>query len=344
MANVSFKLGTYAQYNGLSDKDTNALYFTTDTQQLFKGDVEYTKTTKLVPSLPETGQLQGVIYVNTTDWTAHIYNGEEYKALTKGYATTISDKADDTTVPTSKAVKDYVEKKIQDVQGGTGIFVTDVTYESGSLTVEKGQGDTTDVELTGVAHEPTYDAGTRTIKIPIYGKQELVIALGKDAVVSSGTYNSKSKELELTLTSGDTVKIPVNELVDVYTGENGTTVNVTVSDDKKISAEVNISQTANNALTKDDTGLFVEKIDAYTKTEIDGKLDPVTEHIEDDTKHVTDSDKTKWNAAEQNAKTYADGLNTTMDTRVKALETAKATLEGRVETVETALTWGTISE
>ena len=131
MANVSFKLGTYAQYNGLSDKDTNALYFTTDTQQLFKGDVEYTKTTKLVSSLPETGQLQGVIYVNTTDWTAHIYNGEEYKALTKGYATTISDKADDTTVPTSKAVKDYVEKKIQDVQGGTGIFVTDVTYKSG---------------------------------------------------------------------------------------------------------------------------------------------------------------------------------------------------------------------
>lgn len=36
--------------------------------------------------------------------------------------------------------------------------------------------------------------------------------------------------------------------------------------------------------------------------------------------HVTVADKTKWNAAEQNAKDYADGLNTAMDARVVALE------------------------
>lgn len=35
---------------------------------------------------------------------------------------------------------------------------------------------------------------------------------------------------------------------------------------------------------------------------------------------IQSGDKAKWDAAEKNAKTYADGLNTAMDTRVKAIE------------------------
>lgn len=35
---------------------------------------------------------------------------------------------------------------------------------------------------------------------------------------------------------------------------------------------------------------------------------------------IVEGDKAKWDAAEQNAKDYADGLNTAMDTRVKAVE------------------------
>lgn len=46
----------------------------------------------------------------------------------------------------------------------------------------------------------------------------------------------------------------------------------------------------------------------------------VDTHIADAVAHITADERTAWNAAEQNAKDYADGLNTAMDTRVKVLE------------------------
>ena len=43
-------------------------------------------------------------------------------------------------------------------------------------------------------------------------------------------------------------------------------------------------------------------------------------HTGDTNLHVSTADRDKWNTAEQKAKDYADGLNTTMDGRVKVLE------------------------
>lgn len=43
MANVIFKQGTSAQYQALATKDANTLYWLTDTQELFKGEVLYGK-------------------------------------------------------------------------------------------------------------------------------------------------------------------------------------------------------------------------------------------------------------------------------------------------------------
>lgn len=43
MANVIFKQGTRAQYNAIPVKDANTLYWLSDTQELFKGEVLYAK-------------------------------------------------------------------------------------------------------------------------------------------------------------------------------------------------------------------------------------------------------------------------------------------------------------
>ena len=70
----------------------------------------------------------------------------------------------------------------------------------------------------------------------------------------------------------------------------------------------------------------------YTKEDIDNKgyltshqdisgkanVSDLTDHTNNSNIHVTTTDKTKWNAAEQNAKNYADSLNTAMDVRVAA--------------------------
>lgn len=46
MANVIFKQGTRAQYNAIAVKDASTLYWLTDTQELFKGEVLYGKGTE----------------------------------------------------------------------------------------------------------------------------------------------------------------------------------------------------------------------------------------------------------------------------------------------------------
>lgn len=58
----------------------------------------------------------------------------------------------------------------------------------------------------------------------------------------------------------------------------------------------------------------------------------LTAHTGNTDIHVTTTDKAKWNAAEQNAKDYADDLDAAMDGRVTAI---KATADTAVQTVST---------
>lgn len=57
------------------------------------------------------------------------YSGREYKRINRGYATKIPEvvsATDNNTVPTTKAVADYVTARLQNVGEIQGVFVTDV--------------------------------------------------------------------------------------------------------------------------------------------------------------------------------------------------------------------------
>ena len=352
MAEVKFAYGTKARFDALSARDNDTLYFLTDTLQFYKGDQEYGKSAKLVSSLPETNQVQGVIYFRMTDKTLHIWNGVEFIQLNKKAVTQIPPEgATDDDMPTTKAVADYVQAKIEQVEGKKGLYVSDVTYSDGVISVSKND-DPVKTTLTGVVHAPTYDPETRTIKMPVFGGDELTITLGKDLVVKSGVYNPETQNIELTITTGEVIKIPVGSLIDIYIGVATATADVTVSDDNKISVNVRVSATANNAIVIEEDGIYVPIPDHYTKAETDAKIktvrDALTDHANDAVAHITADERTAWNEkvthaeltashddavstaakdatakADQalaDAKTYSDGLNTAMDSRVKNVE------------------------
>lgn len=251
---------------------------------------EYTKSTKMVSSLPAAGQVQGIIYFRMTDYTMHIWNGVEFVQLNKTTVTQIPADATNDDIPTTKAVADYVNAKVAAVEGIKGKFVTDVTYNAGVLSVAKGDEPVT-TTMTGIVHEPTYDAETRTIKLPVFGGDTLTIALGKDLVVKSGIYNTETHEIELTITTGEVIKIPVGSLIDIYIGVATSTATVTVSDDNKISVDVRVSAKANNSITIEEDGLYVAVPDAYTKSETDAKIKKVQDqldgHSKDAVVHIT---------------------------------------------------------
>lgn len=117
MALVQFRTGTLAQYLA-SEKDANTLYFLTDTGQLYKGATLYSGAHIRVTEFPAEGEaVANSVYVNTTTGEVRYYsNDTNYTQMVKPVATTIADDA--TTIPTTKAVYDYLQAQISDLDVG----------------------------------------------------------------------------------------------------------------------------------------------------------------------------------------------------------------------------------
>lgn len=79
MAKVLFYAVTAAQFTALETKNENALYFLSDTGELYKGSVRFSFPVKQVASFPETGE-SGVVYVKD-DGEAKIWSGSTYITL-----------------------------------------------------------------------------------------------------------------------------------------------------------------------------------------------------------------------------------------------------------------------
>ena len=116
----NYKLVYHGNKAGLpAVRDADSFYLTDDTRELYFGDKKYTEGVRLYTNAvgKPTTPAEGVMYVNTDTGVGEVYNGSVWTVVIKGYATSIGAGADDTTVPTSKAVKDYTDAKVAEVAG-----------------------------------------------------------------------------------------------------------------------------------------------------------------------------------------------------------------------------------
>lgn len=354
MANVSFKYGSYDSYKALAVKSADTLYFTTDTLQIFKGDKEYTKSCRLVTSLPESGQVHGVVYIRSTDMTLHIYNGTGYTQLNKTAITAITDGATDDNVPTAKAVADYVTSKIDSVTGDVSKAIKSLKVDGNTVSFYTSNNMTGDAAFT--VDFPTEMFLDQT-------KTEFVSKFKFSAETYVGATDPKldGKPVMVLAVKGENPEsctysfLNMAALVDTYkTKADGKDASTTIEiSGYEIEVKVNVSSEAGNVLSLKDDGLYV---DSYSKAAIDEKVKTVSDslntHKNDAVAHITADERTKWNAkptqdeltaakeaaiaaaatdattkvnaARDAAKEYTDGLNTAMDTRVKAVESAVA--------------------
>lgn len=136
------------------------------------------------------------------------------------------------------------------------------------------------------------------------------INIPKDMVVKSGSVVDGDIVLVLNDEANTEIVIPADSLIEYVTSGSATgdMVVVSVSDDHKVTATIT------------DGTITLAKLASDVQTAI-GKAHS---HENADVLAGIDADKVAaWDAAEKNAKDYADGLNGAMDTRVKAVE-AKA--------------------
>ena len=276
IANI-LKAGLQAAYNQLETKDASTLYFCTDTGKMYKGDVDFTESVKVVATKPTT-PVAGKVYIIQDTNTVESYDGSAWHTITPAVSAQVGLSSTDDTVPTSKAVYDFVTKIAEAITGSDKVIVSMDSTTPGKVTYKTADEKPHEFDLTGVNTGVQYDATTRKFTFHTVGSDDLVVELGKDIFVDptgDNSYHPDTKEIWLTLNNGldgtaaTVIKIPAAGLVNILTGETSSSVKVTVDNASgKIKAEAVVKANAEgftNALKLDDGGLYVD-LSGYTTT------------------------------------------------------------------------------
>lgn len=193
---VLFKAGLFENYQLISQKDTNTIYFCTDTQQMFVGDTEYTRPIQVGTALPSGFAPPYSLFFNTTSKVLYYSDGTKWNRAVNDFTYThpasgvtagaYGDTADQTpafggsfkvpsftvdanghltvagehtvTIPTAPTFTDTGATSIEVT--GSGNAVTKASYDAGSrkITLTKEATFATSAELT--AHSASGGAET----------------------------------------------------------------------------------------------------------------------------------------------------------------------------------------
>lgn len=258
---------TSTAYAALEVKENNALYFLQDSGEIYKGTKSFTEAVVLVSEFPAKGAL-GKVYLHSTTLEGKIWAGSTWKTIIEPVVKTLTDEAVVNGPVSGEAVKTYVASKFTEQVSGK--YVEGITYDKNTKNLKFTKNSKEQlVPIEGFVTGASYAGDTGILTFTVQGGQSISINLPKEDFVSGGRYDSDTHEIVLTLTQGGEVRIPAADLVDVYTASSTETVEMSISEDNNITANVKISAEAGNQVVKKKDGIFVQS------TNVDGKMDKV---------------------------------------------------------------------
>ena len=144
MALVNFHRLDAAAYTGLDSKQPDTIYFVTDARRIYMGEKEYGLQV-VSGARPSTGSLN-TLYIDSTAHTISYWNGTSYDALEIPFGTSISGAGDDAHLATTKAVVDYVASQVAGLDVGALKGRVDTLEEEmdtvqGQITTINGDGE-----------------------------------------------------------------------------------------------------------------------------------------------------------------------------------------------------------
>lgn len=279
------KYGLQASYDALGVKDSNVLYFCTDTKKIYKGNIDFTDSVVLAATKPATNIIAGKLYVIADTGTVEVYAGGAWHVVSYPVATTISASSDDVHVATAKAVYDAIQNAIS---GGSVVNEVKASATEGNITVVSN-GEEKDVVVHGVVTTPSYDATTRKFTFPVVDGDDVVVELGKDIFIdpnANNRYENGNLYLYLNDGTGKTktpteIVIPVTALVKDYFGDDTASIQVDVDNaTHKVTAKAVLradKEGFTNALkvseAEGDQGLYVDLSAYATIAYVDSEIE-----------------------------------------------------------------------
>ena len=316
MAKVKFVQGLASAYTGLEEKDQNTFYYTTDDKKLYLGTIELANPENLATQLAKITTLENEIKTLTGGGEEGSIQDQIDAAIEQLKTDVIGSLTD-----LSTEVRDKVVAAINEVDKNADAAkaAADAAQKTATAAQTAANNAKTQSVVTVEALEAPEEGYFSSYVVKQNGaKVGVTINVPKDIALKSGSIVdiSGTKNLQLVLNDDKSTKIniPVGELADVYTAENaeGAKVNVTVSDEHKISAALAADVTA--SLAKADSALQAgDIVEGTTEGAIEVNGAAVQVHGLGDlaTKNQTDLDaaydtKGAAQAAETAAKAYVD--------------------------------------
>lgn len=346
MALVKFRVGDYASYTGLETKDQDTLYFITDLRQIFKGDVPYTGGIyKTVASFPDSGDVN-TLYVNTANGQVCYWDGTQYVTVVKATGQTISGAGDNNTLATTKAVVDYVAAQIagQDI----GSLVTrietaegEIDTLQGQMGVVQGEGEgsikkaLSDAKAYADSLAPNYAAAEHTHEMDdvtglsdaLGAKADKATTLAGYGITDAYTKGETDSAIATAVANAGHLKRTIVEALPDVGDADEHTIYMVGDGEGEGNQKYEEFMLVNGAFEKIGDSA-VDLTDYALKTEVEAaKQEAISTAAGDATQ--------KANTAEQNAKTYADGLIAGLDVEDSEVEgqyvSAVAEVDGKIK-------------
>jgi hypothetical protein len=257
MANYKLHLGTQAQFDAKKAAGqlvATDLYFIEDTLVIYKGENLLSASVEAVAEFPASAA-QGRIYVNSETLEAKVWNGSAWTVVSPAVETELTADTTAGALVTASAIRNYVA-----AQTGTAGFVKNVAYDEADqkITLTYADDSTKEIELKDLVTNVAYDADKAELTISkANAEADTTINLPKENFLSAASFDATTNVLTMTLVDGTEVPVNLEELIDVYTGDETATAKVAVSEDNKISATVKVSAEEGNQVEAKEDGLYV---------------------------------------------------------------------------------------
>lgn len=353
MALVKFLTGSAADFQGLDVKDQDTLYFVTDERRIYKGDVPFSGGIyQTVEEFPGTGVVN-TLYVNTATGQVSYWNGNGYQTVVPATGKTISGAGDNDHLATTKAVVDYVAAQVADLdvaalEGRVGTLETEMAAAEGNISTIQGQISVINGEGEGSIKKALSDAKAYAdtvaegkadaehtheiadvtgLQTALDGKADKATSLAGYGITDAYTSSQTDSKIAAAIAAAPHLKRTiVEQLPEVEEADENTIYMVGTgagSEDSAYEEYMVINGAFERIGTSD-----VDLTNYATKEYADqAEADAISTAATDATQ--------KANTAEQNAKTYADGLIAGLDVEDTAQSgkyvSAVAEVDGKIQ-------------
>ena len=324
MSLVKFLTGSAADFQGLDVKDQDTLYFVTDERRIYKGDVPFSGGIyQTVEEFPGTGVVN-TLYVNTATGQVSYWNGTGYQTVVPATGKTISGAGSHDQLATTKAVVDYVAAQVADLdvaalEGRVDTLEGEMDTVQGQITTINGEGEGsikkalsdakayTDTEVAKKADaEHTHEiADVTDLQTTLDGKANKATTLAGYGIIDAYTKGETDSAIATAVANAGHLKRTIVEALPDVGEADEHTIYMVGDGEGEGNQKYEEFMLVNGAFEKIGDSA-VDLTDYALKTEVaTAKQEAIQTAAADAT--------SKANTAEQNAKTYADGLITALD-------------------------------